>query len=173
VRWSTRGTVTIRNAQREWPEVEGFASEIAEPMFSGRIRTANVSLVQKTRTQTRVMHWIEPAGGARLDGILIPASEYPPNRSGFFALPIDVSPNATALVSVNAPSQSPQVHLVWATGSTALVPTGREGLRIFTRAYAVPPEVLREIVATGGIVQVTIAPDENARVSIEIREKKP
>jgi len=179
VRPGTHGGATIRNRHLTWPEPERFARSARETTPASRASRTRVTLIQKRRVNTRIFDWLEPAGNWQSGSFLILDREMVRNGSGSFAfaLPQEVSPTATALISVkNRPSA--RVNLVWATGSTTLVPTGREGLPFASRSYLVPPAALPEILANGGIVNVTISSDEHAgsdidTASIEIWEKKP
>jgi hypothetical protein len=182
VRPGTQGSATIKNGHKTWPEYEPFASKIAERILTRPASTTRVSLVQKTRTNARIFEWLEPVGNWQSASFLITDREMLLNGSGSFAfaLPHEVSPTATALISVKTNTPSSRVNLAWATGSTTLAPTGRDGLLMATRSYFVPPPALREILANRGIVHVTVSSDERLTlinpfdaVSIEIWEKKP
>jgi hypothetical protein len=179
----TQGRATIRSAHKSWPEYEKFTwNKIPEIGFTHHASTTRVSLVQKTSTHARIFEWLEPVGNWQSASFLITDREMLLNGSGSFAfaLPHEVSPTATALISVKTNTPSSRVNLAWATGSTTLAPTGRDGLLMATRSYFVPPPALREILANRGIVHVTVSSDERLTlinpfdaVSIEIWEKKP
>ena len=168
VPWGTSGRATIRDGRRSWSPTEWWAiREVTMPdPMDIRPFSTHITLLQKTRWNTRMVVWRERAEQRRSDSFLIPGRNA-------FALPPEISPAATALVSIRTSTRSPQVNLTWATGSATLAATGREGLFTGTRSYGVPPEILRQIVAGGGIVQVDVPSDEPVFATIEIWEKKP
>ncbi len=178
VRPGTRGSATINNALTTWREPELFTRKYT-PGISRTPATMRVSLVQKTRNDTRILEWLEPAGLSDSGSFLMTDRKMTMNEwnSFTFALPRGVSPAATALVSAGALEPAPTVRVTWASGSSALAPTG---VRIGTRSYALSPAALRDILASGSIVEVSVSRDERTRsinpfdqASIEIWEKKP
>lgn len=173
-----RGRATIRDGRHVWEEGEPFIWYV--PMAPRATSEVHVSLVSKSRTRTRVQEWVAPLSGPVGPSFMITDRLWP--RAGgcsyAFALPTRVSPEAEALVSVKA--RDPRVELVWKGGTTALQPTGRPGVAFASRSWSVPPEVLRGIVAGGGIMRVDVLAGKGPEgletrdtVSIEIREKKP
>ena len=82
---------------------------------------------------------------------------------------------ASAIAFIDIPvGESPNVTLSWSGGNTTLAPSGRKALPLRSHSYAVPPSVLHDVVANGGIVKVATPPDAHITyASIEVWEKKP
>ena len=47
-----------------------------------------------------------------------------------------------------------------ATGGIKAIPTGRDGTPFSTAAYAIPPEMVRQIMKAGGMLKVTLSPKQ-------------
>jgi len=181
VPWSTRGTATIRDNHEAWHELEPFVWELSPlvPLENAGIR---VLLEQRSTSRTRTSLWLQTEG---IDHFFISdrATVNGGTASFAFALPRNIPAQANALIDVPKHRASSRVTLHLASGDVALAPTGRDGALFATTAYAVPPDALREILAQGGIVSVTMTTDENATppawrkpmetAAIEIREQKP
>ncbi len=167
------GTVTIVHGSDLQQESEPSVWYI--PGRPARWYGSVVELRQKNRTSSRWLYWFEPIADEKSFMIGSSANqESARSVSWTFALPLQsTSADATALVSVFNDSPSNQVKVSWANGTTAIQPTGRQGL-MFAPSYVVPPAVFREILAGGGIVKVTITGEQptDPRAWIEVWEKK-
>lgn len=112
--------------------------------------------------------WIEPA---RPSGSLL-LTDYGTD-SFTFALPAGVAASSTAFIDIPNTGGSPNVTLTWAGGSTSLARADRKALVFLSSSYAVPQSVLRDAVANGGIVNVTLPAGTNSiTASLEVWEKQ-
>ena len=174
------GTATIEHGQLLWPAADGAG-------WWSSIAGMRVQFLRSRGNETLDATWLEPAGASTQQSTpqSIVLTEREPRHDGSgtfaFALPRALPPAPTALVSVKLNTPSTRVTLALPDGTTTpLDATGRSGLDAGTRAYAIPPPALAQIVAHGGIVEVTVASDEPRNlinpfnsVSLEIWEKKP
>ncbi|HUP49788.1 MAG TPA: hypothetical protein VNA04_13460 [Thermoanaerobaculia bacterium] len=166
VPWGTSGRATIRDGRTTWSLSESWPiREVTMPHpMDTRPNSTHITLVQKTRWSTRMVVWRERAEQRPTGSFLIPGR-------AAFALPPEISPDASATVFITRRTASPELRLIWATGSTMLGPTSREEGPFGRRSYRVPPDVLRQIVAGGGIVHVDVPSGEPVLTTIEIWEK--
>lgn len=175
VRDRRSGTVTIAHGSDLAEEGEPWVGDAPSSVLAPRRHGSKVELRQKNRTSTRWLSWYEPIADEKSFTIGSSAKqESARSVSWTFALPLEVtSPEATTLVSVFNNSPSNQITVSWATGTTAIQPTGRQGLNS-APSYVIPPEVFRQILAGGGIVKLTITGEQptDRRAWIEVWEKK-
>ena len=181
VPWSTRGTATIRDKREAWHELEPFVWELNPPVPLENA-AIQVRLQQRSTSSTRTSSWMQTEESGHF---FISDRETVTNgaASFAFALPRNIPARATASIDVPKQRASRRVTLHLASGDVALAPTERDGALFATTAYAIAPDALREIVAQGGIVSVTMTTDENTtphawrkpmeRAAIEISEQKP
>lgn len=165
------GTVTIAHGSNVPDETEPSVSDTPARQNFGRWYGSVVELRQTNRTSTRWLHWFEPTADEKSFIIGSNAKQESGRPASWtFALPLQTTAaDATALVSVF--SDSNQVTISWANGTTAIQSTGGKGLRS-APSYLIPPAVFREILAGGGIVKVTVDQPTDPRAWIEVWEKK-
>ena len=165
------GTVTIAHGSDLPDEADPW--QWYGPGQLQRSYSATVVLRQKNRTRAQWLYWYEAA--ADETSYLIGSSAKREGARSFswtFALPPQsTSADATALVNVF--DDSNPVTISWAEGTTALQRSPRKGV-MFAPTYVVPAAALREILAGGGIVKVTVSGAEqiDPRAWIEVWEKK-
>ncbi len=92
-----------------------------------------------------------------------------------FALPPNIGPSQSAVISLAVTLAGSPVEIAWATGTTRLTPTRKDVYH--SPRCEVPPDILRDIVAHGGIVTLTLTPEENIlqpflATWIHVQEKK-
>ena len=170
VRPGPSGHATITDAHLIWHEEEPLLWNTPRTGAWNRTSTARVTLVHRDRAHTRVFVWRE-AEPRQPDSFLIAD-----HGRGLYTFALPVTGHAPATVLVDIPnSNTPQnVILSSVAGSTPLTPTGRDGMALQSRSYAVPPGAMRDALANGGIVVVSTPGNEHlSTASIEVREKKP
>jgi hypothetical protein len=178
VRRSTRGTVTIRNRHTVGSTTEHLPMPLRQMLPGHEGGSTRVWLIDKGRAAMRMTEWIEHARPSGSVLLIARGTTQEGSGSFTFALPREVSPASTVLVSVKVKSPSAPVDLEWASGRARLTPTGRSGVLNGTRAYLVPATAVSDIIAAGGIVRVNVAKSDLVtinpfqRASIEIWEKK-
>lgn len=174
VRPATRGTAIVRSGHELWPEPEPFLNEIREFPFPVDRSLTRVSLIHKTRAKTHVLRWFDEPASEPGSFFIADVKTLQNGAASFaFAIPPGVSKNADGVVSVNMSGRPSRVTLVRPGRTTELTP-------VSGKPYAIPPEALKEILATGGIVHVSVVSGEPGPLKhpfvstvIRIREKKP
>lgn len=141
-----------------------------------------VSLYQKTRSGTQMLQWVEPFPGAdRKSGSFLIGGRLEGDANGtksrLFALPVALIPSgARAVISVPKTLGARDVTVSCAAGSIKAIPTGHDGTRFATEAYAIPSEMFRQIIQEGGMLKVTLSPTQESFFQtawVEVWEKKP
>ena len=137
-----------------------------------------------------MVQWVDPFPGTdrKSASFLIPGRlEQDANgaMSRLFALPVTlIQSGARALISlprnlaVSRNLDKDEVIVSCAAGSTKAIPTGRDGATWETVAYAIPPEMLRQIIQGGGMLKVTLSStqantDRFETARVEVWERKP
>ena len=196
------GTVTIGNGATIWLPSYSASPDVEIPSVLRGERprySTRVSLYRRTRSGREMLQWVDPFPGTDRKS----ASFFIPGRleqdangamSRIFALPVTlIQSGARALISLPRNLAVPrnldtrEVIVSCAAGSTKAIPTGRDGASSETVAYAIPPEMLRQIVQEGGMLRVTLSPqpESSGRIAalrdatyyetawVEVWEKKP
>lgn len=197
------GTVTIDNGVIIWRTSSSAAgSDVELPaVFQGEhpLYFTKVSLFQRTRSRMEMAQWVDPFPGPdRKSASFFIVGRLEKDSNGalsrLFALPVTlIKPGATALISVprnlavSRNDDKREVIVSCAGSSTKAIRTGRNGATFESVAYAVPPEMLHQIIQQGGMLRVTLnpQPDSSGRVKglrdatyyetawVEVWEKKP
>ena len=134
-----------------------------------------VALAQKDRQGVQWLNWYErPAMGKSFVVAAGATREGDGSCTWTFALPPETSPDASATVTVFDDSRSNPVSIEWAGGTSVLQPAAGPEIQFGSRSYSVPPAILQQILAGGGIVKVGLKGNQptDPRAWIAIREKK-
>jgi len=176
------GVVTIENGLSWWsvaaPGWWDFSLPAIMQEAVNRCYT-RVSLHQKKRSGTQIVEWLDPFPGAgrksasfNLGGRLEGAADGTSSR--LFALPVALIPTAaTALIRIPKGLAARDVTVSWATGSIKPAPAIDDAP--FDDAFAIPPDVFRQIAHEGGMLKVTLRPTHEGfnRATVRVLEKQP